>query len=169
MYRRSLYGSKPAPGPYFFAVIAALWLIGLLLGVAAGCCYGETLEAVFFRTPDQLPALRSLLCGNVLPLWICAYAFSFFPGLVGLLCMSRAVCTGLGLFAGAQLTRAIGWAGVLPLFSCLLCGMVQLWYCERRTCRSAVWDFPAAFGLELGIILADWALIGPLLCQIQTL
>lgn len=171
MYRRNFMAVLPAKDTMCPAA-AVCWVIGLCLGIMADRLYGSTLHACFLLAAQRRPMLSTLLCCNVLPFLICAYACSFFSLLSFLICLLRGMLVGAGFSAAAGLYGSAGWlVGALSIFSALFCSALFLWRAmdvpgkSAGLCRSV----GVCIGIGSGICVLDWAVIAPFLRQIVIL
>lgn len=171
MYRRYFMAVLPAKGTVR-PMAAVCWVIGLCLGIMADRLYGSALHDCFLLAARQGPMLSTLLCCNVLPFLICAYACSFFSILSFLICLLRGMLVGAGFSAAVGLYGCAGWlVGTLSMFSVLLCSPLFLWRAmdvpgkSAGLCRSV----GICIGIGSGICVLDWAVIAPFLRQIVIL
>lgn len=171
MYRRSFLAVFPAKAA-IRSIAAVCWVIGLCLGVVADRFHGCSLRECFFLAVQRRPMLSTLLCCNVLPFLICAYAHFFFSILSFLACLLRGLLVGAGFSAAAGLYGCAGWlVGTLSMFSVLLCSALFLWRAMDVPGKSAglYRSVGACIGIGSGICILDWAVIAPFLRQIVIL
>lgn len=171
MYRRIFVADLPAKGA-LRPMTAVCWTVGLCLGVMADRVYGSSLRGCFLLAAQRRPMLSTLLCCNVLPFLICAYAHSFFSILSFPICLLRGMLVGAGFSASAGLYGSAGWlVGTLGMFSLLFCSCLFLW-CVMDTPGKVAGlrrGAGACIGIGSGICVLDWAVIAPFLQQIVIL
>lgn len=171
MYRRNFMAVFPAKGT-MRPTAAVCWVIGLCLGIMADRLYGSALRDCFLLAAQRRPMLSTLLCCNVFPFLICAYAHSFFSILSFLICLLRGALVGAGFSAATGLYGCAGWlVGTLSMFSALFCSSLFLWRTmdapgkPAGLCRCV----GICIGIGSGICVLDWAVIAPFLRQIVIL
>lgn len=171
MYRRNFMAVFPAKGTMRPAA-AVCWTVGLCLGTMVEQLYGGSFRDCFLLAAQQRPMLSTLLCCNVLPFLIFAYAHSVFSILSFLVCLLRGALAGAGFSAAAGLYGSAGWlVGTLSMFSALFCSSLFLWRAmdapgkPAGLCRSV----GVCIGIGSGICVLDWAVIAPFLRQIVIL
>lgn len=171
MYRRNFMAILPAKST-MRPMAAVCWVIGLCLGIIADRLYGSSLRDCFLLAAQRKSMLSTLLCCNVLPFLICAYAYSFFSILSLLICLLRGMLVGAGFSAAASLYSSAGWlVGALNMFSALFCSPLFLWWAMDVPEKSAglYRSVGICIGIGSGICILDWAVIAPFLRQIVIL
>ena len=171
MYRRSFVMRSFDKNTIPANAVLLSWVAGLSLGVFADRFYGEAYRACLLLTPHQNPGFFGMICINLVPLLISAYAVSCFPSVIAAVCLFRGILTGLAISAAAALYgSAAVWMGGFLFFSLLLYGAVLLWYwlygasgpnSRRKLCLCLV--------LGILVFCLDRQGISPLLREIMNL